>query len=616
MFNCWQSIQKERKIFTPWREIALSGLVLFSVGCVSQNGLFKEGHLNGGSQIQVQQSDAHTETTENMLEQHASKIEDQQNTNVVPLKAGDMYQLLVAEMMALKGFEAQAYDIVFKIAYKLRTPELAERAFKLSMKTYNAQKIEAATMLWREVAPEATTPWRASLLIALRQNNVEQALADWQHYRTLSKEPLERDLLIVAQKIGVSAPPKAGLSFLQQLVKAYPETWASYFALGLAADGFNQFDVALKALEKAKIYQTEDSEPQINQFLAKLYLQNPPAKRGIKALKPYLEKNPQDWLVQERLARLEVHDFRYDDAIKRYQLILEAMPDAYTSRLSLALVQLEKEDYKAAEKNLLKVASKKGFSDVVNYYLGLIYQELADTKKALTFFDKVKLGHYYVDARLHQAEIYFSEGEQSRAFTILSETKAEKPDELVKLHRAKAIFYSAAGQQEDAVKEYSKVLELEPNNIRALMNQAMLFYELKQFELYVANLKRVIKINPNEADALNALGYFYVDDLKKLSEAEVLLNKAYQLEPSRYYILDSVGWLYFKKGNYAKAKEYLQKALAIQMDDEVLVHLIQAHWKLGEKKQARMLWQNNNKKFLQNSELQGLINLLESKSKE
>ncbi len=582
--------------------LALSGVVFLS-GCLQQAELIQ---TDKSSSPAVVKASAPTETESAHQNKHAEPVAE-----TIPLKAGDMYQIMVAEMMALKGFEAQAFDVVFKLAYKLRSADLAERAFQLSMKTYDAKKIAAATLLWREVAPEATTPWRASFLIALRQNNVDQALMDWQRYRALSKETLERDLLSTAQKVSASSPSESGMLFLQKLVDRHPDNWAAYFALGLLADSLNQFDVALSALEKSKVHQTEASEAKINQFLAKLYLQNPPAERGVEALLPYLKKYPTDWLVQERMARLEVQAGRYEDAVNRYKRILDANPEAHTSRLSLALIQIEQKRFKAAEQNLLEVEAKKGYSEVVHYYLGLIHQELGEPEKALSYFEKVGQGHYYVDAQLHSAEIYFAQKKSDRAFEILNATKATQPKDLIMLNRAKAIFYAASNKPKLAMEAYNKVLLLDANNISALMNQAMLFYDLNQFEAYEDNLKRVISLVPDEADALNALGYYYADQGEKLAEAEALLNRAYQLNPTSYYILDSLGWLYFQQGKYALAKDYLQKALDIQMDDEVLIHLIHTLWKLDEKEAARVLWQKNHKKFLQNSELQGLIKLLE-----
>ncbi len=530
------------------------------------------------------------------------------------LQSGDMYQIMVAEMVALNGFEAQAFDIMYKMAYKLRSSDLAKRAFELSMKTYDAQKIESAANLWRELSPSATSPWRAAFLMALRRNDVNAALSDWEQYRARSKESLERDLLIAAQKVRGLSTAESGVAFMQALVERYPDTWVSYFALALVADGFKQTERALKALEQAKSYQTEAAEPKIHQFLAKLYLQVSPPERGLSVLEAYLKKYPEDWLVQERMARLEVKASRYQDAVMRYQKILQAEPNAYTSRLSLALIQIEQGKFKEAEENLLKVFGQKGYSNVVNYYLGVLNQEMGRQDRALEYYNQVDLNSpYAIDAQLSQAEIYFAKDQMNKALELLNAIQPQQPRDRLKILRAQAVFYSASGQKEQAVKVYGAILSLMPNNVAALMNQAMLFYDLNRMQAYVANLKRVIEINPDETDALNALGYYYADSNQNLSEAEVLLQRAYQLEPESYYILDSIGWLYFRQGQYERAKNYLEKALSIQMDDEVLMHLIQTLWALGEQDEARQLWQKNHKTFLQNEALQGLIKTLEKK---
>lgn len=576
--------------------VAMGG-VLFLAGCVQGEEVIKASNLPDRN--------VHSEIV-------TDKVLSNKPDVFTQLEAADMYQFMVAEMMVQKGFEAQAFEIVFKLANKLRHAELAERAFQLSMKTYNAQKIEDATFLWREIAPQEVLPWRASFLIALRHDDVELALKNWQHYRGLSKESLERDLLLAAKKISVSSPPESGVVFLQALTDLYPDTWASFFALGLVADAFNRYDVALVALEAAKKVQVENSEQQINQFLAKLYLQTKPAERGILALTPYLEKYPQDWLVQERMARLEVQAGLYDEAVKRYTHILTVVPDAHTSRLSLALLEIEQKNYKKAEGHLLKVITEKGYAEVAGYYLGLIYQEQKDDEKALAYFEQIKSKNYYIDAQLHRAEIYFSANKMKDAFDVLNKAEATQPKDRIKLHRAKGIFYGAANEDELAIDEFQKVLDIDQNDVSALMNQAMLFYKLNQFNDYVDNLKRVLDQAPNEVDALNALGYFYVDRGERLDEAEQLLMRAYHLAPNNYYVLDSVGWLYFQQKNYELARQYLHKSLAIQIDDEVLIHLISTYWQIGEKEKAKKIWNEHHEKFLQNNELQGLIHHLEA----
>jgi len=546
----------------------------------------------------------------------SSSLEGKDTSSKVPehslhVDADTMFQILAAEMMVQKGQPAQAFDLIYEVAVNTRDAELAQRAFELSITTYDADKIAAATILWREVSPKAPIAWRASFLISLSQGSVDLALKQWHRYHTLSEEGLDQDLLITAQRVSTSVQPEHSIEFMQSLTQAYPESWAAYFSLGYVAHIQGQLDIALAAVEKARTLQTTESEPQINKLLAKLYLELSLPQKGLDTLEPYLKKYPQDWAVQERVARMEVQAKLYDAAEARYENILKSVPDAYTSRLSLALLQIERKSYAQAELNLDQVMLVNGYTNVANYYLGLLHQEQQHYQKALQHFTVVTADTYYLDAQLHRAEIYFSMNEMAKAIKVLDLIEVEEPLDKIKVFRAKGVFYSYENKYPQAIEQYAKVLEIDPDHIEVLMAQALLFYKLEQFDAYEGNLKRVIELDPNEVDALNALGYFYVEKNSHHEVAERLLKKAYGLAPKNYYVLDSLGWFYFKKQNYTLAEEYLQKALAEQIDDEVLIHLISTYWKQGNHDKARSLWQRHHKNFLQNKHLQGLINELE-----
>lgn len=570
--------------------------------------------LSGCSSVFVTENDANASGI--ALPSSSSSEGDSDRSSRAPesslhMDANTMFQILAAEMMVQKGQSAQAFDLIYELALKSRDAELAERAFELSMTTYDAAKIEAATLLWREVSPQAAMAWRASFLISLSQGSVELALAQWHRYHTLSEEGLDKDLLLTAQRVVNSAEPEHAIVFMHSLTQTFPDSWAAYFSLGYVADIHGQFDVALSALEKARTLQTTESEPQIVRLLAKLYLQLSSPQKGLDALEPYLKKYPEDWIVQERVARLEVQAKRYDAAEDRYENILKSVPNAYTSRLSLALLQIERNSYVQAEENLNQVLPVKGYTNVANYYLGLLHQEQKNYEKALLHFANVISDNYYLDAQLHRAEIYFSMNDMPKAIETLDLIEVEKPQDKVKVYRAKGVFYSYENKYAQAIEQYEKVLALDPEHIEVLMAQALLFYRLEQFDAYERNLKRVIELEPNEVDALNALGYFYVEKGSHYEVAESLLKKAHGLAPDNYYVLDSLGWFYFHKQNYTLAQEYLERALDVQVDDEVLIHLISTYWQQGNYAKARLLWQRYHKNFLQNKRLQSLINELE-----
>ena len=534
------------------------------------------------------------------------------------LDSSTMFEILAAEMMVQKGQVVNAFDILYPLAVKTRDEGLAKRVFQISMATYNVDNIEKATILWREVSPESSVAWRASFLLSLRSSQLELALEQWQTYHQLSEDGLDSDLVSSAAKVAASVPKEPGLQFFTRLTQQYNQAWSAYYALGMVSTVYQDPKVGIPAVEKALELlpksEREASSPLLYNLLSKLYLMNGNPEKGIEVLASYVDSNPNDLLLQERMARLEVQAKRYEDAERRYQAIIKIEPEAHTSLLSLALIQLERKSYDLAEKNLLAVSKEEAYESVGNYYLGILYQDSDRNQLAISTFEKVRSASYYVDAQLHLAEIYFAQNKPEDSFAILDAMQLTLPADQVKVLRAKAIFNSAQDKYPPAVELYDQVLKLEPDNIEVLKAQSLLLYKLKRYVEYEANLLKVLKLNDNDIDVLNALGYFYVEQNIKLDQAFTLLNKALSIDPDSYYILDSMGWYYFQVKEYGQALNYLNKAFSVEEDDEVLIHLITTYWHNKEVNRAKLLWQKYHKNFLQNDRVQNLINELESEA--
>jgi Flp pilus assembly protein TadD len=95
-------------------------------------------------------------------------------------------------------------------------------------------------------------------------------------------------------------------------------------------------------------------------------------------------------------------------------------------------------------------------------------------------------------------------------------------------------------------------------------------------------MERAIELNPKNAAALNYLAYTWAEMGVRLDEAEQLIQRALQLEPNDGFYIDSLGWVYFQKGDYARAVEQLERAVAITVDDPTIIeHLGDAYVRFG-----------------------------------
>ncbi|MEA3405068.1 MAG: tetratricopeptide repeat protein [Pseudomonadota bacterium] len=571
-----------------------------------------------------------TSLSENTTDQYLDSVQPQIATQVDAseqrvtssgMTASVIAQILTAELLVEKGLPAKAFELLYPLAEQTRDAGLVERAFHLSMTTYQEADILKATQLWLEVEPEKPTPWRAAYLMSLRQGKLDLAIEQWDKYRALSEVSPDNEVLSAAQRIARSAKADVALPFFEKVVSQYSELWQSYYSYGVLASHYQQYVLAEQVLNKA-LLKLETAEPdkqvqqkatkQVYHLLSKVYLQFTDPKIGLKVLNRYLENNQEDWLVQERVARLEVKAELLSEAEKRYQVILQANPEASTSRLSLALLQIELEKFPEATANLKQISEQKAYASVGFYYLGVLSQEQDQMQSAIEYFEKVKADPYRVDAQLHIAEITFPIKGAEAAIAVLDAIEVTDKKSQVKLLRAKAIFYRANQDLAQSIEMYEQALNIAPNNQQMLLAQAVLFYDLQRYDGYERNLYKVLELQPDSVDALNALGYFYVEQGERLEEATKLLEKALELDPGSYYVLDSVGWLNYQLQDYAKAENYLRQALAIKLDEEVVIHLVATLWQLGKTQQAKALWQKNLASFSKNKRYQMLIENLQS----
>jgi Flp pilus assembly protein TadD len=100
-------------------------------------------------------------------------------------------------------------------------------------------------------------------------------------------------------------------------------------------------------------------------------------------------------------------------------------------------------------------------------------------------------------------------------------------------------------------------------------------------------MRKAIELNPQNAPALNYLGYTWAEMGVQLDEAEKLIVRALKIEPNDGFFIDSLGWVYFQRGEYAKAVEQLERAVELTVDDPVIIeHLGDAYEKIGRTEQA------------------------------
>ncbi|BBP44215.1 tetratricopeptide repeat protein [Thiosulfativibrio zosterae] len=549
------------------------------------------------------------------------------------MDAQTMYQLMIAEMLITHGQFQDAFDLMIPIAQKRREPEITQRVFQLSMQTMNLLSMKQATTLLKEVEPDKAVTWQAAYLLSLQEGELEAAFKEWQRYVKLAdaemraKSAIDEDsvtsklsqqqtfeslVLDTANRVAQSSAAEYGLAFLKEIQKQYPQERVVGYALGAAALAYQDYSVALTSLwASEKSYQGVEDKTVIYEDiytkLAQAYLGATSYEEGLNKLAGYAAQNPNIWRFQEQYARLEVKAERYESAVQRYSMIVEQFPQAYTSRLSLALLLMEQKQFPQADDLLNPLLNVPSFQSISLYYSGVSKKSQNQPEQALLFFKQIVEGEFYIEAQLQIAELEYPKIGLTKVLEQLETLNAEDPEDQLKLYRAKAIFYKAADNIPQAIQNYELALNIMPSNIDILFSQAALFYETADYQSYEDRLNRVLALKPNQVDALNALGYYFVEQNIHLDKAEDLLAKAVAIAPDAYYVLDSQGWLRYMQARYSEAEVLLEKAMALKTDEEVLMHLIKTKWQLSKFSEAQGLWDKYAPQFPENEDLQSLM---------
>jgi tetratricopeptide (TPR) repeat protein len=212
---------------------------------------------------------------------------------------------------------------------------------------------------------------------------------------------------------------------------------------------------------------------------------------------------------------------------------------------------------------------------------------------ALSWYRRIGLGEYFVGAQLKIATLLAQRDGIAAGRRHLRDARAaefDSTDTNVQLVLAEAQLLRDHKAFQDAFTLLTEAMRATPDVPDLIYDRAMMAEKVNRFEIFEADLKRVIALKPDHAHAHNALGYTLAEQGKRLDEAEQWIEKAVALAPNDAFIQDSLGWVQFRKGQREEALATLRKAYAARPDPEIAAHLGEVMYALGQRTEAHALW--------------------------
>ena len=154
----------------------------------------------------------------------------------------------------------------------------------------------------------------------------------------------------------------------------------------------------------------------------------------------------------------------------------------------------------------------------------------------------------------------------------------------------KADILRSSGRDAEALQLLSESLQVLPDNIRLRYMRALQADAQNDDQVFETDMAIVLQKEPDNAHALNAMGYYLADEGIRLKEADAMITRANELLPNDPAILDSVGWVKYRQGIYKESLKYLRKAFLLASESEIAAHLGEVLWISGKNEEAKKIW--------------------------
>jgi len=516
----------------------------------------------------------------------------------VQLTSQIVFQVLAAEIALQRDQPAPAYQTYLALARDTHDPRMAERATEIALTAQSPSDALAAAQLWQQYAPssERAAQLDASLLVLSgKPDDASPLLAS-----ELAKVPAEsRGTAILALQVLLSRGPNrvGGLHVLQDLLKndlGRPEAQLAIGRQQLVADDQPGARASLEQALKLK----PDYLP-----AALTLAQIGPEERneGIASFEKYVQQNPKSHDARLALAQLYLASDRLDDAQKQFEIMRANDPKDLTPLMALGLIKVQQKKYDDAQKYLsqfAQLAENTPGADAGQAYIYLAQLSLEQKNEAAAsqWLDKITpKSQQYIPAQITRAQLLAKQGKTDDARKLLADLQSSDPHDQAVIARTDAAILFDAKRYPEAEARLQQAAQDFPDDPDILYDYAMAAEKNGHYDLMETQLRQLIRAQPDNPQAYNALGYSLADRNQRLQEADKLIEKASALAPNDAFIMDSLGWVKYRLGDTTDAAKLLRKAYTLQPNAEIGAHLGEVLWKSGEQDQARAAWRDAQK---------------------
>jgi tetratricopeptide (TPR) repeat protein len=527
-----------------------------------------------------------------------------------PATNQDALTLTLAGEFALANADLNAAtDSYVKAAQASDDPAIAAQATRIAIAAKRWDEANATFKRWQSEQPDDPGVLQAHAMIALHEGSIPSAYDD---LAKLAQQPDGNGWRLIAQALVDASDKKQASDLLERLATptSLGEKAETWIAISQLASRLGDKTLA-DSLAQSAVKKFGSSDTYM--WAAQLRIQAGDKDGARTLFAAALKHNPKDTHLRVAYASMLG---QLGDNSGAARSLAQGPQDEYTYAARAAYAA------RADDKTLidplyreLKALPPPRSGAVLNL-LGELAELLEHNAESLGWYKQVpEDDEHWFEAQVRSALLLDGEGKTNEALATIHQLQARAGDdtkELGDVYLIEADILHKHDQGEEAIAVFDRGLRSMPDDTRLLYARALLNDDLNHVDAAVSDLRHLLELKPNDADALNALGYTLADRKGDQKEALGLIERALLLRPDEPAIMDSLGWVQYRLGQMDEAVTHLRTAYAKQPDPEIAAHLGEVLWVSGKKDEAKKVWEQGRKKDAQNKVLLETIQRLES----
>ena len=594
-------MRKKRQIMVRW--LVLAGIFSLQTGCASMQTGIQQDNLNQNTA--KASNDLASKSIKNKkidstksANSRSSKTSSRQNKLPIAAKikpksqtelTGEVfYYLFSAEIASQRGQIGLSAALYTKAAEMTRDPRVAQQATRAAYYARDDKRAITAASLWNELEPENLEARQVLAALLVRVGKTDAAAKHFEYVLNKGNHSERQGFMLITSLLSKEKDKQAALEVMKKLITNRKNNANALYAYSQLAFLVGNLKDAGKTIKKVIKLEPEWTEAYILQ--SNIFVRQGYRAHSIEVLRQTVEVQSDNTNLRMFYARNLVDAKQFDEAVKQFSELTYDETLEHEARFALGLLKLQVNKPKQAAEHFSQLLEDNKRIIESQYYLAQSYELQNKLDEAVSAYEKVRNNQYSFEAELRIALILAKRGNLKDARLRLQNMSPDSLEKELRIYLAEGEMLSSVKQYDEALILYNEALTQLTDNNRLLYARALTAEKLGHVDTAVKDLESIVKREPENAQALNALGYTLIDKTEQLERGLAYIKQAYKLEPNDAAIHDSMGWAYYRLGQYDKALKYLRRAFEKLKDAEVAAHLGEVLWVAGEHEAAHEVW--------------------------